>query len=436
MSRSDLPFREKGSLFSLSDRQHLTFSVKSAIILSGFKNYREGRDTMKTKHVKRRHSVFFALARALVAPFLARRYGYKKTVYPSSKHKQYLILSNHQTLLDPALLAMNFKSAVYFIASDTLWNGSFVSRLLMYCFAPIKKRKAMADVSCIRTCLRVAKEGGTIAVFPEGNRSWTDTPLYIDPAICQLVRVLKLPLLLHRFEGGYGVDPRWSGSLRRGAFRGYVARELSIEEIAALSDEALYKIICDTLGVVDAESGSSYASPRRAEYAERLLFVCPRCHALSTMHSKGNLISCNKCNLTVYYREDTRLSSPDKDFSFKTLEEWAAFQRETVKSYADKKESVSLSDDGVLLYDKTSEKRKELAKGNLSLSSSALSLGSLVIPVQDIVSATVVGGKQLVVNTKERSYSFIGDDRFNAIKYVLFFHVLDTSMKEDKYYGL
>ncbi len=391
---------------------------------------------MKKKHVKRRHSVIFALARALVAPFLARRYGYKKTVYPSSKNKQFLILSNHQTLLDPALLAMNFKSAIYFIASDTLWNGSFVSKLLMFCFAPIKKRKAMADVSCIRTCLRVAKEGGTIAIFPEGNRSWADTPLYIDPAICQLVRMLKLPLLLHRFEGGYGVDPRWSGSLRRGPFRGYVAKELSPEEIAAMSDEALYSLIQETLHVVDAESGNRYRSVRRAEYLERLLFVCPRCHSLSTLRSKGNLLSCQKCSLTVYCREDTLLTSPDADFTFKALEDWADFQRKTVKSYEDKKQEIALEDDGVTLYDKTAEKRKKLAVGRLTLTEKALSLGDLTVPVKDITSATVVGGRQLVVNTRDRSFSFVGNERFNAIKYTLFFHVLETGMKEDKYYGL
>ena len=390
---------------------------------------------MKKRHVKRRHSVIFALARALVAPFLALRYGYKKTVY-HSKNKQFLILSNHQTLLDPPLLAMNFKTAIYFIASDTLWNGSFISKLLMFCFAPIKKRKATADVSCIRTCMRVAKEGGTIAIFPEGNRSWTDTPLYIDPAICQLVRMLRLPLLLHRFEGGFGVDPRWSGALRRGDFRGYVAKEISPEEVAAMSDEALYRVIRETLAVKDADLGKRYTSPRRAEYAERLFFVCPCCGAHSTLYSKGNLLRCSACELTVYFREDLLLSSPDPRFSFRTLEEWAAFQRETVKSFADKKEAVALSDDGVTLYDKTEEKRKKLETGKLCLTAESLSLGALSIPVGAITSATVIGGRQLVVNTKDASYSFIGEERFNAIKYMLFFHVLDTGMKGDKYYDL
>ncbi|MBP3437331.1 MAG: 1-acyl-sn-glycerol-3-phosphate acyltransferase [Clostridia bacterium] len=388
----------------------------------------------RKKHVKWRHKPIFALAR-LVGFFMALRYGYKKNVYPLKK-KQYFILSNHQTLLDPPLLAFNFRAPVYFIASDTLWNGTFVSKLLQFCFAPIKKRKAMTDVACIRTCLRVAKEGGNIALFPEGNRSWADTPLYIDPAICKFVRMLKLPLLLHRFEGGFGVDPRWCGSLRRGPFKGYVAKELSTEEIDRMSDEELYEVIVKTLYVEDCKSGNLYKSKRRAEFLERLLFVCPCCHSLSTLRSEGNQIHCSHCELSVTYEENLSLSSERPDFPFHTLSEWASFQKQTVKNLKDKKESVSLCDENVRLYDKTQEKRALMEEGTMTLTEKALSLGSFSVPTADITGATVVGGTQLVINTDEKSYSFFGSKRFNPIKYMLFFHILDTKMQDDKYYGL
>ncbi len=387
------------------------------------------------RHVRTRHKVYFFCAR-IVGVVMSLMYGFRYRIFHGKRGQNYFILSNHQTLLDPPLLAMSFRAPVYIVAGETLFNDSIPSRMLRHCFAPIKKRKGEADVGCIRSMVRVAREGGNVAIFPEGNRTWADTPFYVDPAICSLIRMLKLPLLLYRFEGGYGVDPRWGRSRRKGRFTGGVYREISVEEIASMTDEVLYQTVIDAMTVVDAESGERYRSSARAEYLERLLFVCPTCGKVSSLRSEGEAIRCSACGLSVTYGEDLLLSSENSDFKFKTLKDWYDYQLSYLRDYEVKHGEVIYRDEGAVLYDKTGERRITVAEGACMLSDTALAIGGTVIPLSEIRSVSVVGGRKLVFHTAEKFFILTGDERFNAIKYALTFNILSTGIKDEKYYGL
>ena len=245
------------------------------------------------KHVRFRHRFYFALLRPVVR-LLARRYHFKTKKAKLDKKQNYLILSNHQSFLDPAFIALTIHRPIYFVASDALWAKKWYIHLLFYMFGPIKMRKGTADIACIRTLCAAAKEGGTVALFPEGNRQWNDSCFYIDNSAVKLVRLLKLPVILYNFRGGYGVQPRWGKGLRKGKYTGGIREILTAEQLAAMSDGELYEKIVAGLTVIDSESGERYRSKARAEYLERELFVCPKCGAQDSLVSRGSEISCTK----------------------------------------------------------------------------------------------------------------------------------------------
>ena len=93
-------------------------------------------------------------------------------------------------------------------------------------------------------------------------------------------------------------------------------------------------------------------------------------------------------------------------------------------------------DGGAVLYDKTAEKRVKVAEGDAVLAAETLSVGDFCLPLSEIGSVSVVGGRKLVFHTQERFYILTGDERFNAIKYALAFNVLPTAIKNERYYGL
>lgn len=390
---------------------------------------------MKKGYIKRRHHVLFRILRP-VGVILAKLYNCTYEIFPTKKGQNYLILSNHQATLDPVYLCMSFKAPVYLVANDSLFNTSLKSRLLQYCFAPIKKRKATVDIGCIKTCVKIAKEGGNVAIFPEGNRAWAEFQFPIEVGICKLIRLMKIPVLLYNFTGGYGADPRWGGAKRKGEFRGSVKEIISVEEVEAMDDDTLYERVLSGLRVMDSESGKLYKSERRAEYLERELFICPQCKGISTLHSEGNEVSCSACGLTVEYRENLHLQSVDTEFPFKKLVEWYQFQLEEIRKMQIKEDEVIYRDDQVRLIDKTTAKQFVIATGELTLTKDTLSVGSTTIQLTEITSATIVGGRKLIINTELNSYIIKGDKRFNALKYILTFNVLNTGIQEEKYYSL
>ncbi len=389
----------------------------------------------KKSHVRKRHRFWFFVLRP-VGWAIALIYRFKYKVFRIKKGENYLILANHQTLLDPALLCISFNAPIYLMATDTILRNNIPSRLLRYCFAPIAKKKGAVDVSSVMNCMRVARAGGNIAIFPEGNRAWADFQFYITPSIVKMIRMINLPLIIYNFEGGYGVDPRWGAKLRKGRFRGYVRSVISVDEIKAMSDEDLSKKVISELRVIDSESGNKYKSNRRAEYLERELFVCPKCNSVSTLHSHGNFVKCENCSLEVEYTEELTLKSNDGNFEFKKLVDWYEYQLKFVESYIACEGEIIYSDENVVMNDITEKNTVKLGEGMLMLDSDKLVVGDFEVKLSDITGASVVGGRKLSVNTADRSYTVVGDSRFNALKYVLTFNILKTGIKEEKYYAL
>ena len=389
----------------------------------------------KKSHVRKRHRFWFFVLRP-VGWAIALVYGFRYKVFRIKKGENYLILANHQTLLDPALLCISFNAPIYLMATDTILRNNIPSRLLRYCFAPIAKKKGAVDVSSIMNCMRVARAGGNVAIFPEGNRAWADFQFYITPSIVKMIRMINLPLIIYNFDGGYGVDPRWGAKLRKGKFRGYVRSVISLDEIKKMSDDELCERVISELRVIDSESGNKYRSSRRAEYLERELFVCPVCHSVSSLRSVGNYVECTDCELQVEYTEELTLRSDYPDFKFKKLVDWYEYQLRFIENNTVTDGDEIYSDENVVMNDITGKNTVKLGEGRLTLDSEKIRVGDFEVDLLDVIGASVVGGRKLAINTADRSYTIVGDSRFNALKYVLTFNVLKTGIKEEKYYAL
>lgn len=393
------------------------------------------------KYVKFRHKLFFALCRPIARLFLAPKWCFKTTPVKLPKKQNYLILSNHQSYLDPAFIALTIKKPIYFVTSDTLYQQKWYLKLLFWCFGPIKKRRGFADTTCIRAMRGVAREGGNVAIFPEGNRQWNDFVFHIDRAVVKLVRLLKLPVVLYNFHGGYGIQPRWAKTKRKGKHTGEIKEIIAWQDVENMSDDELYAKIVDGLKVIDSDSGELYKSPCRAEYLERQLFVCPKCGAQSTLYSQGNAVYCRQCGLAVTYGENLRLVSRDSDFKFDKVVDWYEYQLKHVREYnldALDGDTPICQDDNVTLYDKT-EARTYVTQGKLTLTKTTLTVGDWQISTADIFGGCAQDGDKFSFNVGNRAYLVVGDTRFNGLKYVLFMNRVCKQIAEkggDKYYGL
>ena len=338
---------------------------------------------------------------------------------------QALILFNHQTALDQFLVGLAFPQPVYYVASEDLFSIGPLARAMEYLVAPIPIKKQSTDIRAVKTCLRVAKEGGSIAIAPEGNRTYSGRLCYMNPAIGSLAKKLKLPVLLFRIEGGYGVHPRWSDGVRKGPMRAYVAERIEPEELKAMTPAQIYERIRRGLDVDETKLPGRYRGRNKAEYLERMLYICPKC-GLSRFESRGDTVRCLSCGLEARYGADETFESADPAFPYRFAADWYQAQEDFVnaldtRDWLEKplyRDRADLS--RVLLY-----RRKELLRKNCDVAlygdRIVLDEGTereLRLPFEELSTVTVLGRNKLNLYHGEELYQLKGDKRFNALKYV------------------
>lgn len=388
----------------------------------------------KNKWIKLRHKIITAIAFFVVAPLTIIKYRVKIVPFKAKK-KQYLILLNHQTAFDQFFVSIAFRKALYFLASEDLFSKGFISRLLEFAVAPIPIRKQTSDIKAVKTCIRVAKEGGSIVIAPEGNRTYDGKPVYINPSIASMARMLKLPIALFRIEGGYGVQPRWSDVIRKGKMKAYVSRILEPEEYLSLSDDELFDLIKNELDVNEACESGEFYHKNQAEFLERVIYVCPFC-GLSSFESNGDVIKCKKCLKEVRHLPNKSLKGIDFDFPFNFVGEWYDYQCDFVRKldFNNLKDTVLYKD-----YAKLSEviiyKNKKVLCENaeISLYTDKIIINGKEYAFKDLSAVTVLGKNKLNLYFDDKLYQLKGDKRFNALKYVNLFNLSKEEKKELAY---
>jgi len=379
----------------------------------------------KKRWMKFRHRIVRNLAFLVLYPYSILKYGIKIDKFKEQGKRPYLILLNHQTTFDQFFVGISFRGPVYYLATEDIFSLGWVSSVIRWIIAPIPIKKQTTDASAVMNCIRVAREGGTICIAPEGNRTYSGKTEYMNPAIAALARKLKLPIALYRIEGGYGAQPRWSDDVRKGKMHSYVSRVIEPEEYNKLTNEELMALIETGLYVDEGVADGNFKSSKRAEYLERAVYVCPYC-GLSKFESQGNEIECTKCHRKITYGENKKLTGIGFDFPFNFVTQWYEYQKDFVckldiAQYADKQmycDNADLSE--VIVY-----KNKVLLRENsqISLYGNKIVIdenkeNELLLPFDELSAVSVLGRNKLNIYHNDKVYQLKGDKRFNALKYV------------------
>lgn len=395
----------------------------------------------KTKRwIRFRHKIIICLVAPVIFIWMKLKYHVKVEKCPALRKRQALVLMNHQTAFDQFFVSKAiFPRHAYFVASEDLFSLGFLSRLLRWAVAPIPIKKQTTDINAVMTCIRVAREGGTIAMAPEGNRTFSGLPCYMNPAVVPLAKKLGLPIALFRIEGGYGIQPRWSDVCRKGRMRAYVSRIVEPEEYKAMSNEELFALISKELFVDERENPGVFCHKKLAEYLERAMYVCPRC-GLAEFHSEGDIATCKSCGMAVRYLPNQRLEGVGCDFPFADMAQWYGYQC----NYVNRLDTLShletpLYRDAVTLFRVEPYKRKELLEenANLLLYGNRLQAGEKTLFFDDIRVITVLGKNKLNIYHADALYQIKGDARFNAVKYMnIFFRNRNQNAGEGDFLGI
>ena len=406
--------------------------------------------------LKKRHALVRTLFKPLLRLVVHLKYKIQTVRFKEQGKRPYLILYNHQTPFDQFFVEMSFKGPIYYVATEDIFSMGWISSVIKWLVAPIPIQKQSLDLNAVKTILKVAKEGGTIAIAPEGNRTYSGKTEYMNPAIAHLAKKLKLPIALFRIEGGYGVEPRWSDKTRKGQMKSYVSRVIEPEEFASMSKDTLMEEIQKGLYVNEAAKDGLFRSRKKAEFLERAIYVCPFC-GFSPFYSQGNEVECLTCHRKITYHEDKHLSGVGFDFPFTFVNDWYEYQKDFVNHFDPFSEEASPTDSpqglvgdalrGACLFHDTAEVSRVIPykhkvplypKASLFLYGDKVEIvpsegDSLIIPFDELQGAAVLGHNKLNLFYQDTIYQFKGDKHFNALKYMNLFYRFKNLVSEDKH---
>lgn len=395
--------------------------------------------TRKNGKFKRRGFIY-SLLRAAAFLYTRLFLGYRcKDKYKIKKGESVVVLSNHQTDADAFCILTSFNRPVYPVATDSIFAGKFRSAFFSF-LGVVAKKKGVGDFHAAVKMHEIIKNKGSLLIFPEGNRSYCEFQFHIPPNTAALLKKFKATVVLFNLRGGTGKSPRFKNKNRKGRFTGEIKRVLKYEEYSAMDDGELLSLIKEELKVFDSESGRKFRSAKRAEFSERIFFVCPVCKKTETVYSKGKYLFCRRCGTLAEYTEDLHLKPEHPNFPFTRLIEYWNFQKRYVKN-------LEINTGEKIFYDKNVkvmlsnpfEKRKTLYKGDVILDDKYLRCGAKKYELKKVETASVVSGRNLIFSYEGNNYTLRGDKRFNPLKYAFIFNKLDTLMKEkgsDLYYNL
>ena len=387
-----------------------------------------------------RHRVVRNIAYAVIYPYSRIKYGITVQKFKEQKNTPYLILLNHQTPFDQFFVGMSFRGPIYYLATEDIFSNGWMSALIKWLVAPIPIKKQAGDVAAVKTCIRVAREGGTICIAPEGNRTYSGKTEYMSDAIAPLARKLKLPIALYRIEGGYGAEPRWSDVVRKGKMRSYVSRVIEPEEYKNMTDDELFAAIQDGLYVNEAVADCEFHHKKRAKYLERAIYVCPYC-GLSKFESHGHIIECKNCGKQIEYTPAKELRGAGFDFPFGFVNDWYEYQKDFVNNLDTNdyintplyRDTTRLSE--VIIRKKKVPLRKsaEIALYGDRIVIDEGEQNEITLSFADISVVAVLGRNKLNIYHGDKVYQLKGDKRFNALKYVNIYYRHKNQVKGENY---
>lgn len=386
----------------------------------------------------KRHQIFWKIIRFIAPSVLKPLYKYSYELAPKLE-PPYLVFSNHNGDLDPALVALSFPQQMYFVASEHVYRAGFASKILRFVFEPIAKRKGTADAVTVMKSIRALREGKNVCIFPEGQKSFNGITGEINIATGKLVKASKASLVTYKLEGGYFTTPRWGKGIRKGKMHGSIVNIYNKEDLEKLSPEEITDLVKKDL-YEDAYQKQSqnpiaYKGKNLAEGIEHALCLCPECKQIDTLFSKKNSVFCKNCDFTTsidiygYF---------DESCKFKTVLQWDEFQQEELKKLIQEKSSEKsefiFSDDEVTLKTVKAEHQEEIiGTGKFSMFTDKFIFNSvkdekeisLEIPQKNIVDISMYGKQALVFSDNNGNYyELTSKNIINVRKYIFCFKYL------------
>ncbi len=165
----------------------------------------------------------------------------------------FVLVSNHQSFLDPLFAGIALKRHLCFMARDTLFKHWFFGSLIASVNA-IPVRRGQADIASIKTIISRLKQGRGVCLFPEATRTTDGKIAPFKGGFTLLCRRGNAPVVPVLIDGAFECWPRHKKLFKPGSkITVSYGPPISVEQITAMADEEFAVTLADTLRGMQVE---------------------------------------------------------------------------------------------------------------------------------------------------------------------------------------
>jgi 1-acyl-sn-glycerol-3-phosphate acyltransferase len=155
-----------------------------------------------------------------------------------------LVVSNHQSHLDPPLVGIGCPRPMSYLARESLFRFAPFGRFI-YSIGAIPLDRDGVGLSGIKEALKRLKRGEMVVVFPEGTRSKDGEIAPFRPGFTTLAVRSKAAILPVAIDGAYEAYPRWRKFPGPGRIRVHYGVPLTAAELEGRDERELVNEIED-----------------------------------------------------------------------------------------------------------------------------------------------------------------------------------------------
>lgn len=178
-----------------------------------------------------------------------------------------LLLSTHQSTLDPVMIGVMKNSELSYLARKTLFKSRLFGALIRALNA-IEIDREGGGLAGLKETLKRLKQGEKVLMFPEGTRTSTGYPAELKPGFLSLARRGSVPLVPMAVCGAYQALQRGSRLPNYWPLCVVVSQPLQPEAIAGMDDQRLLAELssrllhCHQMATRHIERSARLTSPR------------------------------------------------------------------------------------------------------------------------------------------------------------------------------